>query len=144
MSLEDPEEFISFLDRGNWDQTRISRAKSELNVMKMGQRQNWNSFYNQWANKLTESKGELWPDDVKISLLQGAINKSLKASQACNHLIPEDDFPENVRIFSKIALQQEQITNVVYEQPIPDTRKITRDKLASNPPNSASANLNRE
>ena len=142
--LEDPEEFILFLDRGNWDQTRVSRAKSELNEMKMGQRQNWNPFYHQWANKLTEAKGELWPDDVKISLLQGAINKSLKAPLACNHLIPEDDFPEYVRIVSKIALQQEQVTSTQHEQLIPDARSIKRDKLASSLASSESANVNRE
>ena len=34
--LERPEDFISFLNRGNWDPTRITRARSELREMKMG------------------------------------------------------------------------------------------------------------
>lgn len=139
---EDPEEFIAFLDRGNWDQTRVSRAKSELNELRMGQKQNWNSFYHQWANKLTEAKGELWPDDVKISLLKGAINKTLKTSLACNHMIPENDFSEYVRIVSKIALQQEEILKG--DRPIADLRNSKNDKKSSGTSYNETANENRE
>ena len=71
---ERPEDLIAFLDRGNWDQTRTTRAKSELNNMIMGQKQTWNSFYPQWANKLKAAMGDAWPDDVKISLLRGTLN----------------------------------------------------------------------
>lgn len=65
---ESPEAFIAFLDRGNWDQTRVARARGELNDMKMGQKQKWSSFYPQWTNKLTEALGDQWPDETKISL----------------------------------------------------------------------------
>ena len=33
---ERPEDFIAFLDCGNWDQTRVARARSELNEIIMG------------------------------------------------------------------------------------------------------------
>lgn len=110
---ESPEEFIAFLDRGNWDQTRASRARSELNEMKMGQKQKWNQFYSQWANKLTEASGDVWPDDVKVSLLRTALNTTLKVALASNHLVPENNFREFVRIVSKIAQQHEEITRTV-------------------------------
>lgn len=110
---ERPEDFIEFLDRGNWDQTRISRAKLELNDMKMGLKQKWSSFYSQWANKLTEAWGDMWPDDVKISLLRSALNQNLKVALASNHLVPEDNFTEYIRIVSKIAQQHEEISKNV-------------------------------
>lgn len=108
--LERPEDFIAFLDRGNWDQTRISRARSELNELRMGPRQRWSQFYCQWSNKLTEASGDSWPDGVKISLLRTAMNTTLKLALASNHLIPENDYTEYVRIVSKIAQQHEEIT----------------------------------
>lgn len=110
--LERPEDFIAFLDRGNWDQTRISRARSELNELKMGSRQKWSQFYSQWSNKLTEASGDSWPDGVKISLLRTAMNTTLKIALASNHLIPENDFTEYVRIVSKIALQHEEVSKI--------------------------------
>ena len=106
---ERPEDFIEFLDRGNWDQTRGSRARSELNDMRMGPKQKWSQFYCQWANKLTEASGDNWPDDVKVSLLRTALNQTLKITLAGNHLIPDNDFAEFVRIVSKIAQQHEEI-----------------------------------
>lgn len=108
--LERPEDFIAFLDRGNWDQTRISRARSELNELRMGPRQRWSQFYSRWCNKLTEASGDSWPDGVKISLLRTAMNTTLKVALASNHLIPENDYTEYVRIVSKIAQQYEEIT----------------------------------
>lgn len=110
--LERPEDFIAFLDRGNWDQTRISRARSELNELRMGPRQKWSQFYCQWSNKLTEASGDSWPDGVKISLLRTAMNSTLKIALASNHLIPENDYTEYVRIVSKIAQQYEEITRI--------------------------------
>ncbi|KAI1002590.1 hypothetical protein K3495_g5611 [Podosphaera aphanis] len=50
---ESPEDFIAFLDRNNWDVTRVVRARQELNEMKMGRKQKWSAFYPLWANKLT-------------------------------------------------------------------------------------------
>ena len=113
---EKPEDFIAFLDRGNWDQTRATRAKSELNDMKMGLKQSWSSFYPQWANKLTEATGDMWPDDVKVSLLRATLNQTLRIALANNHLVPEDDFSEFVRIVSKIAQQHEEIAKAPRER----------------------------
>lgn len=42
---QDPEDFIAFLDRSNWDVNKVERARGELNDMKMGARQRWNSFF---------------------------------------------------------------------------------------------------
>lgn len=106
---ERPEDFIAFLDRGNWDQTRVSRARSELNDMKMGPKQKWSSFYPQWANKLTEALGDNWPDETKVSLLKSALNPTLRIALAGNHLVPDDNFFEYCRIVSKIAHQHDEI-----------------------------------
>ena len=76
----------------------MSRAKSELNEMRMGPKQKWSQFYCQWASKLTEAAGDIWPDDVKIPLLRTTLNTNLKFALANNHLTPENDFPEYVRI----------------------------------------------
>ena len=67
---ENPEDFIRFLDQGNWDTTRIARARAELSNLKMGHGQKWNSFFSTWTNKLTESKGDIWPDETKITMLR--------------------------------------------------------------------------
>lgn len=106
---ERPEDFIEFLDRGNWDQTRVARARSELNEMKMGPRQRWSTFYSQWVNKLTEALGDKWPDETKVSLLKSALNQTLRVALAGNHLVPDDDFYEFSRIVGRIAHQYEEI-----------------------------------
>ena len=63
----------------------------------------WTLFYGNWANKLTEAAGNNWPDDVKISLLRGALNYTIRMALAGNQLIPENNFNEYVRIVSKIS-----------------------------------------
>ena len=75
----------------------------------MGLKQKWSQFYCQWANKLTEAAGDIWLDDVKISLLRTTLNMNLKLALASNHLIPDDDFSEFVQIVSKIAQQHDEI-----------------------------------
>lgn len=106
---EKPENFIAFLDRGNWDQTRVVRARAELNEMRMGAKQRWSSFYSQWANKLTEALGDTWPEETKVSLLKSTLNLTLKTALASNHLVPDNDIYEFTRIVSKIAHQHEEI-----------------------------------
>lgn len=107
---EEPEEFIKFLDRSNWDTTRIVRARGELNRMKMGKNQEWSSFFSMWANKLTESHGDNWPDETKITMLRGALSHKLRAALASNHLIPSDNYHEWIRIVGQIAMQHEELS----------------------------------
>ena len=106
---ESPEDFIRFLDRSNWDPTRVVRARGELNRMKMGTKQEWNTFFPAWANKLTESHGDNWPDETKITMLRGAVNQKLRSALASNHLIPSDNYFEWIRIVGQIALQHEEL-----------------------------------
>lgn len=106
---QNPEDFIGFLDRSNWDVNKVNRARSELNSMKMGVRQRWSSFFPQWANKLTESHGDQWPDDVKISLLKGTLNHTLRVALANNHLLPSSDYFEWLRIVGQIAQQHDEL-----------------------------------
>lgn len=101
--LEKPEDFIAFLDRGNWDPTRITRARSELTEMKMGIKERWNVFFPRWANKLTEAHGDLWPDETKITLLESALNHTLQMALVSNHLIPDNDYNEWISIVGHIA-----------------------------------------
>lgn len=108
---EDPEEFIRFLDQSNWDGTRIARARTELSNMKMGGRQKWNSFFSTWANKLTESQGDNWPDDTKITMLKSTLNPTLRLALANNYNIPLDNFFEFTRIVGQIALQHEELAD---------------------------------
>ena len=106
---EDPEDFITFLDQSNWDTTRIARARTELSSMKMGSKQRWNSFFSSWSNKLTESQGDIWPDDTKVTMLRGTLNYNLRLALANNYNIPLDNFSEFTRIVSQIALQHEEL-----------------------------------
>lgn len=106
---EDPEGFIRFLDQSNWDSTRIARSRAELNEMKMGQKQKWSSFFSLWSSKLTESKGDNWPDDTKITMLRGALNQTLRIALANNYNVPLDNFGEWTRIVSQLALQHEEL-----------------------------------
>lgn len=107
--LEDPEGFIKFLDQTNWDTTRVARARTELNALKMGPKQRWSSFFSMWTNKLTESRGDNWPDETKITMLRGALNHTLRVALANNYGIPLDNFVEWTRIVSQIALQHDEL-----------------------------------
>ena len=105
----DPEDFIEFLDRIYLDSTRVSRANAELHLMKMKENQRWSDFLASWSNKLTEARGDFWPDDNKISMLQSALNKKLTIALAGNHMLPEDNFHDWVEIVNKIAQRLEMV-----------------------------------
>ena len=107
---ESPEDFIKFLDQGNWDPTKVARARGELNRMKMGNNQSWDSFFPSWANKLTESHGDNWPDETKITILRGALKQRLRTALAGNHLIPLDNYSEWTSIVGQISMQFDEIT----------------------------------
>ena len=77
--------------------------------MKMGAKQRWSSFSPQWSNKLTESHGDQWPDDVKISLLKGTLNHTLRAALTNNHLLPFNSYFEWIRIVVQIAQQHDEL-----------------------------------
>ena len=59
--------------------------------------------------------GDAWPDEVKISLLRGTLNQTLRIALANNHLIPDDEFSEFVRIVSKFSQQFEEIVKAPHE-----------------------------
>ncbi|KAI0991623.1 hypothetical protein K3495_g16564, partial [Podosphaera aphanis] len=73
--------------------------------MREGKR--WADFFASWSNKLTEARGDFWADENKISMLENAISKRLTQALAGNHLLPDNDFSEWVRIVNKIATQVE-------------------------------------
>jgi len=106
---QDPEDFIAYLDRSNWDANKIDRARGELSEMKMGPKQRWYSFFPQWANKLTEAQGDGWPEDVKISMLKSKLNYNLKLALANNHLLPPNNYYEWLRIVGQIAQQHDEL-----------------------------------
>lgn len=103
----DPADFLEFLDRLNLDSTRVSRANKELHIMKMREGQRWPDFFAAWCNKVTEARGDFWPDENKISMLENALNDRLTQALAGNHLIPDNDFNEWVRIVNKVAQKVE-------------------------------------
>ena len=107
--MESPEDFIGFLDHSNWDLTRITRARTELGKLKMGEYQEWNTFFPSWSNKLTEGRGDMWPDETKITMLRGALNKTLRKALASNHLLPQNDFFAWTKIVGQISHQHEEI-----------------------------------
>merc|ERR1712110_907120 len=96
-----PEDFIEFLDRLNLDPMRVDRANAELHKMKMRAGQRWPGFLASWCNKLTEARGDFWDDRNKISMLQAALSDQLTIIMVGNHLIPNDNFDEFVRIVNQ-------------------------------------------
>ena len=78
----DPEDFIELLDRLNLDSTRVSRANDELHTMRMKEAQRWPEFFSSWTNKLTEARGDFWPDENKIFMLRSSLNKKLSGTIA--------------------------------------------------------------
>lgn len=104
-----PEDFIEFLDRLNLDPLRVARANAELHKMKMRVGQRWPDFLASWCNKLTEARGDFWDDRNKISMLQAALSDQLITTMAGNHLIPNDDFDEFVRVVNQVAQQLEMV-----------------------------------
>lgn len=105
----DPADFIEFLDRWNLDPMRVTRANAELHVMRMGENQRWPEFFANWSNKLTEARGDFWDDANKISMIRNSLNDKLIRTLAGNHLLPEDDFNEWVRIVNQVAQQLEMV-----------------------------------
>ncbi|KAI0993706.1 hypothetical protein K3495_g14477 [Podosphaera aphanis] len=71
----------------------------------MGEKQRWTSFFPIWANKLTEAQGDMWPDENKITLIERALNKRLLHALAGNHLLPDNDFAEYIKIINKVSHQ---------------------------------------
>lgn len=104
-----PEDFLEFLDRLNLDPLRTARANTELHAMKMKDNQRWPDFLAAWCNKLTEAQGDFWDDRNKISMLQAALSDQLIRTMAGNHLIPNDNFDEFVRIVNQVAQQLEMV-----------------------------------
>lgn len=82
--------------------------------MKMGPRQDWNSFFPLRSNKLTESHGDNWPDETKITMLRGALNQRLRIALASNHLVPSDDYFEWVRIVGQISMQHDELARTSF------------------------------
>ncbi|RKF80386.1 hypothetical protein GcC1_036039, partial [Golovinomyces cichoracearum] len=78
--------------------------------MKLGTRQRWNYFLPQWANKLTESHGDGWPEDVMISMLKSKLNPTLKIALANNHLLPKNNYYEWLQIVGQIAQQHDELS----------------------------------
>lgn len=75
----------------------------------MGNKQKWSSFLSMCTIKLTESQGDNWPDDTKITKLRGTLNQTPRAALANNYNIPVDNFYEWTRIVSQIALQHDEL-----------------------------------
>lgn len=86
---------------------RVARANDELHALRMGERQRWPDFYATRSNKLTEALGNAWDDANKIWMLQNALNNRLITTLARNHLLPEVDFDDWVRIVGPVAQQLE-------------------------------------
>lgn len=103
----DPEDFLEFLDRIYLDTTRVSQANIELHNLKMREGERWADFFASWSNKLTEARGDFWADENKISMLENGMNRRLTQALAGNHLLPDNNFSEWVRIVNKIAMQVE-------------------------------------
>ncbi|KAI0996109.1 hypothetical protein K3495_g12073, partial [Podosphaera aphanis] len=126
---ERPEDFIAFLDRSNWDPTRITRARGELNEMKMGPKQRWSTFFPLWANKLTEANGDAWPDETKVTMLEGTLNHTMRLALAGNHLLPPDNFFEWVRIVTHVAQRYEVLLKGSNLSHIPSSVETSTDKF---------------
>ncbi|KAI0998518.1 hypothetical protein K3495_g9677 [Podosphaera aphanis] len=133
-SEERPEDFIAFLDRSKWDPTRITRARGELNAIKMGPKQRWSVFFPLWANKLAEANGDGWPDETKITMLEGTLNHTARLALAGNHLLPPDNFFGWVRIVTHIAQRYEVPLNGPNPNPShnPSSIELSTNKRYSN------------
>ncbi|KAI0991862.1 hypothetical protein K3495_g16325 [Podosphaera aphanis] len=77
--------------------------------MKMKENQRWSDFFASWSNKLTEARGDFWPDENKISMLQSALNRKLTTALAGNHMLPDDDFNEWIQIVNKVSQRLEMV-----------------------------------
>ncbi|KAI0998624.1 hypothetical protein K3495_g9573 [Podosphaera aphanis] len=103
----DPEDFIEFLDRIYFDATRVSQANLDFHAMKMRENESWADFFATWSKKLTEARGDFWPDENKMSMLQDTVSQKLTRALLGNHLLPDNDFREWLSIVNKVAQQVE-------------------------------------
>ncbi|KAI0992241.1 hypothetical protein K3495_g15945 [Podosphaera aphanis] len=79
----------------------------------MGEKQRWTSFYPIWANKLTEAQGDTWPDENKITIIERALNRRLLQALAGNHLLPDNNFAEFIRIINKVSHQVDHLQGLM-------------------------------
>ncbi|POS88329.1 hypothetical protein EPUL_000739 [Erysiphe pulchra] len=100
---QNPDDFIVFLDRSNWDQNKVDCARAEL----------------------TDTKMDGWLEDVKISLLKGEINYTLKLALANNNLLPSNNYYKWFRIVGQIAQQHDELSRESNNYQYLDTREVT-------------------
>lgn len=77
---QNPDKFMEYLASHYKDQNTKKRAAQELLDVKQGPRQRFSPFFSEWERVLAEAGGTLWPDEAKLTILEGAINLRLQGA----------------------------------------------------------------
>jgi hypothetical protein len=76
----DYNEFLSYLETNYSDPNSDRRALDKLRTIKQKDNESFALFLPRFERELADSGGVLWPDQIKINYLEGALNKELSAS----------------------------------------------------------------
>jgi hypothetical protein len=73
----DPNEFITYLETNYADPNRLKRSLDKLRELKQTDSESFSAFLPKFERELADSGGTLWPDEIKINYLEGAINRTM-------------------------------------------------------------------
>lgn len=76
----DPQSFMGYLDRSYGDPSARERAAANLRHLRQKEDSSLASFLPRFEKTLAEAGGDTWPDEAKITFLEGALNSQLSRS----------------------------------------------------------------
>lgn len=76
-SKYNPDELLSYLETNYDDPNAEKRSLDKLRVLRQNEKESFNIFLPRFERELADSGGMVWPDQIKINYLEGALNESL-------------------------------------------------------------------
>lgn len=84
-----PDEFMAYLDRSYADYNEQARAAGALRTLRQRDDQPLAQFLPRFEKTIAQAGGGHWPDDARITFLEGALNPALRSSLV-SATLPQD------------------------------------------------------
>ena len=95
---------LTRLDLLYGERDRQQKAVNNLHSIQQGDSESFASFYPRFEREIANANAEGWPDDSKISYLQKALNKKMKAQLVSAN-------KGNLAIYDTLARKCENLSN---------------------------------
>lgn len=73
-----PDDYLQYLEECYGDPNAKARAIERLRVLKQGETESFAALLPRFEKELADSGGAVWPEEVRISYLEGALNRQLR------------------------------------------------------------------